>query len=95
MPTCSTPITRTLDTNEKIYDAPYYNANNQIKQGTFTLGNFDYTHVFENKSSLTASFLYEYDDLYGTTHNHNLTEPGGHCFNMYRIRTRNQLMDTG
>jgi len=67
----------TLDTHQKIYDAPYYNANNQIKQGTFTLGNFDYTHVFENKSSLTASFLYEYDDLYGTTHNHNLTEPGG------------------
>ena len=67
----------TLTTNRKIYDAPYYNANNQIKQGTFTLGNFDYTHIFENKSSITASFLYEYDDLYGTTHNHNLTEPGG------------------
>lgn len=67
----------TLDTNHKIYDAPYYNANNQIKQGTFTLGNVDYTHVFEDKSSLTTSFLYEYDDLYGTTHNHNLTEPGG------------------
>lgn len=67
----------TLDTNSKIYDAPYYNANNQIKQGTFTLGNFDYTHIFEDKSSLTASILYEYDDLYGTTHNHNLTEPGG------------------
>lgn len=68
---------RTLDTNEKIYEAPYYNANKQIKQGTFTLGNFDYTHIFSNKSSLTASFLYEYDDLFGTTLNYNLTEPGG------------------
>lgn len=67
----------TLDTNNKIYDAPYYNANKQIKQGKFTLGNFDYTHIFVNKSSLTASFLYEYDDLYGNTHNRNLTEPGG------------------
>ncbi len=67
----------TANTKVKIYDAPYYNANNQIKQGTFTLGNFDYTHRFLNESSIKASFLYEYDDLYGNTHNHNLTEPGG------------------
>ena len=67
----------TIDTGEKIYDAPYYNANNQIKQGTFTLGNFDYTHKFQNESSIKASFLYEYDDLYGNTHNRNLTEPDG------------------
>ncbi len=67
----------TFTTGTKIYDAPYYNANNQIKQGTFTLGNFDFTHFFNNESSLKASFLYEYDDLYGNTHNHNLTEPGG------------------
>jgi len=67
----------TLDTNEKIYDAPYYNANKQIKQGTFTLGNIDFTHIFGNQSTLTASVLYEFDDLYGTTHNRNLTEPGG------------------
>ncbi|MCK3686305.1 TonB-dependent receptor [Maribellus sp. YY47] len=67
----------TLDTHEKIYDAPYYNANNQIKQGTFTLGNIDFTHTFEDQSSVTASALYEYDDLYGNTHNRNLTGPGG------------------
>ncbi len=67
----------TADTREKIYDAPYYNANKQIKQGTFTLGNIDYTHSFANKSELTASFLYEYDDLHGNTYNRNLTEPGG------------------
>ncbi len=67
----------TLNTGEKNYDAPYFNANNQIKQGTFTLGNFDYTHFFSDESSLKASFLYEYDDLYGNTLNHNLTMPGG------------------
>ncbi len=67
----------TLDTNEKIYDAPYYNANKQIKQGTFTLGNIDFTHIFEDESSVTASVLYEYDDLYGNTHNRNLTAHGG------------------
>lgn len=69
--------TWTLDTNEKISDSPYYNANKQTKQGTFTLGDIDFTHVFENESSLALSFLYEYDDLFGTTHNRNLTEPGG------------------
>ncbi len=44
----------TLNTGAKIYDAPYFNANNQIKQGTFTLGNFDYTHIFNNNSSLKS-----------------------------------------
>lgn len=74
----------TLNNGEKIYDAPYYNANKQIKQGTFTLGDFDYTHIFADKSSITASFLYEYDDLYGTTHNRNLDEPGGTSFQYVR-----------
>ena len=36
-----------------------------------------HTHIFASRSSITASFLYEYDDLYGTTHNRNLSEPGG------------------
>ncbi|MGW8315473.1 MAG: outer membrane beta-barrel protein [Bacteroidales bacterium] len=72
-----TNSTWTLDGQVKIADNPYYNANKQIKQGTFTLGNVDYTHLFANKGSLTASFLYEYDNLHGTTHNRNLTEPGG------------------
>ncbi len=69
--------TSTLDTDLLLSENPYYNANKQIKEGTFTLGNFDYTHTFYKKSSLTASFLYEFDDLYGTTHNSNLTEFGG------------------
>ncbi len=72
-----TNSTWTLDPHEKIAENPYYNANKQIKQGTFTLGNIDYTHLFANQSSLTASFLYEFDNLHGTTHNRNLTEPGG------------------
>jgi ferric enterobactin receptor len=72
-----TNSTWTLDTDQKIAEHPYYNANKQIKQGTFTLGNLDYTHLFADQSSITASFLYEYDNLHGTTHNRNLTEPGG------------------
>ncbi len=66
-----------LDSQVNIADNPYYNANKQIKQGTFTLGNVDYTHLFANQGSLVVSFLYEYDNLHGTTHNRNLTEPGG------------------
>lgn len=66
-----------LSSGSKIYDLSYYNANKQVKEGTFTLGNFDYTHIFTDKSTLTASFLYEFDDLYGNTFNYNLTEPGG------------------
>ena len=60
-----------------IYRFDYYNPNKQIKQGTFTLGNLDYTHTFANRSELTISGLYEYDDLYGNTHNRNLTRPDG------------------
>lgn len=66
-----------LSSGAKIYDAPYYNANNQIKEGTFTLGNFDYTHTFDDQSKLLFSALYEFDDLYGNTHNRNLTSLGG------------------
>lgn len=67
----------TYDTNEKIYNLTYYNANNQVKEGTFTLGNLDYTHTFTDRSAITFSALYEYDNLYGTTHNRNFDEPGG------------------
>ena len=72
-----TNSTWTLDTDINIDEHPYYNANKQIKQGSFTLGNIDYTHLFANQSSITASFLYEFDNLHGTTHNRNLTEPNG------------------
>jgi outer membrane receptor protein involved in Fe transport len=70
----------TLDTNSKISDFDYYNANKQVKEGSFTLGNLDYTHTFKDTSTLTLSFLYEYDNLYGNTYNSNLTKPGGDMF---------------
>jgi outer membrane receptor protein involved in Fe transport len=70
----------TLDTNTKISEFDWYNANKQVKEGSFTLGNLDYTHTFKDTSELTFSFLYEYDNLYGNTYNSNLTEPGGDLF---------------
>ncbi len=50
----------------------YYNANNQAREGAFTLGNIDFTHTFKDKSALTASILYEGADLHGGTTNNNL-----------------------
>ena len=70
----------TLDTNQKISEFDWYNSNKQVKEGSFTLGNLDYTHTFNDTSALTFSFLYEYDNLYGNTYNSNLSEPGGDLF---------------
>ncbi len=70
----------TLDTNEEISRFNYYNANKQVKQGTFTLGNVDYKHTFKDTSAITFSFLYEYDNLHGNTFNYNMTKPGGEVY---------------
>ncbi|MDB5004902.1 MAG: TonB-dependent receptor [Mucilaginibacter sp.] len=67
--------TSNLATNTLIKSTTYYNSNLQTKEGTFNLGNFDYTHTFADKSSLTASLLYEHDNLYGGTQNRNLKYP--------------------
>jgi ferric enterobactin receptor len=64
-----------INTGEKMSDFSYFNSNLQTKQGDFILSNFDFTHSFQNKSVLTASFLYEYAGLYGNTKNLNLSYP--------------------
>jgi len=64
-----------VSTGQQISANNYYDANNQARNGTFTLFNIDYTHTFNNKSSLTASLLYEGADLNGGTTNNNLTSP--------------------
>ena len=56
-------VTKTdLSDGTIIRQSQYFNSNLQTKEDNIYLGNFDYTHTFQNKSSLTASFLYEYDD---------------------------------
>ena len=62
-----------VNNNSFISQNTYYNANNQAREGTFTLGNIDYIHSFKDKSSITASLLYEGADLHGGTSNNNLT----------------------
>lgn len=78
-----------LSTGGNIRNYTYYNSNLQTKAGSFTLGNFDYSHTFENKSSLSTSLLYEYANLYGDTRNRNLGYPDiqdtlQYVFNPYR-----------
>ena len=69
-----------LETGNANYEVNYYNENKQIKQGTFSLANLDYSHLFQNNSVLSFSGLYEYDDLTGNTHNRNMDIPGGTIF---------------
>jgi ferric enterobactin receptor len=58
-----------------IKSTTYFNSNLQTKEGTFNLGNVDYTHTFTDKSSLTAGLQYEHDNLHGATLNRNLKYP--------------------
>ncbi|OMP79113.1 TonB-dependent receptor [[Flexibacter] sp. ATCC 35208] len=67
--------TSNLSTGALINSTTYLNSNLQTKEGTFNLGNLDYTHMFANKSSLTAGLQYEHDNLYGGTLNRNLKYP--------------------
>jgi outer membrane receptor protein involved in Fe transport len=67
-------VTKTdLQDGSVIQQSQYFNSNLQTKEDNIYLGNFDYMHTFQNKSALTASVLYEYDDLSGNTKN--LNEP--------------------
>ncbi|NMN36373.1 TonB-dependent receptor domain-containing protein [Pedobacter sp. SG918] len=84
-----TNSTSDLSTGVPIRSTTYYNSNLQTKEGTFTLGNLDYTHTFADKSSLTASLLYENANLYGNTRNRNLGYPNTtdtiqYVFNPYK-----------
>ncbi|MEJ7692688.1 TonB-dependent receptor [Daejeonella sp.] len=67
--------TSNLTTNALQRSTTYFNSNLQTKQGNFTLGNFDYTHKFSDKSTIAVSALYERARLYGNTSNKNLNHP--------------------
>ncbi|MDP4284316.1 MAG: TonB-dependent receptor [Bacteroidota bacterium] len=64
--------TSDLTTGNLIRNSPYYNKNLETKEGNFTLGNLDYTFTFKDKATLSASILYEKDNLYGNDKNLNL-----------------------
>lgn len=60
---------------ERTYTFQYFNENLRIRRGDFVLGSFDYSHVFDDQSKLSTSFLYEYTLLGGPTTNLNLAWP--------------------
>jgi iron complex outermembrane receptor protein len=60
---------------DRIYTLQYFNDNTQNRRGDFILGSLDYSHIFENSSKLSTSFLYEYTMLGGPTINQNLGYP--------------------
>jgi outer membrane receptor protein involved in Fe transport len=67
--------TKDFTTNNIIHQLTYFNSNLQTKEGNFILGNFDYNHIFDNKSSLTSSVQYERANLFGNTINNNFNYP--------------------
>jgi len=81
--------TSDLATGDLIRNSPYYNHNLETKEGNFTLGNIDYTYTFHNHATLSASLLYEKDNLYGNDKNLNrvTSKPGAdtiqYVFNPY------------
>lgn len=64
-----------ITSGEQVRSTTYFNSNLQTRKGNFYLGNFDYTRRFRNKSTLTASALFERARLYGNTWNRNLAYP--------------------
>lgn len=59
-------------TGQVIGRANYFNSNLARKQGEFYTADLDYTHTYENKATLSAGVLYEYDKIGGFTKNRNL-----------------------
>lgn len=55
----------------------YFNENLRVRRGDFLIGALDYTHQFQDQSSLRISALYEHTILGGPTDNVNLPCPGG------------------
>ncbi|MFY0654914.1 MAG: TonB-dependent receptor [Cyclobacteriaceae bacterium] len=63
------------DPGNTLHEIQYYNHNLRIRRGDFVLGSVDYKHVFESKSELSTSLLYEYTLLGGPTENFNESWP--------------------
>ena len=59
----------------RVYEFQYFNHNLRKRKGDFVLGSLDYSHLFNDKSKISTSFLYEYTLLGGPTTNDNLGFP--------------------
>ena len=66
--------TTSSSTGQVINRINYFNSNLVRKTGEFYTANLDYQHTFENKATLSAGGLYEYDYIGGFTANRNLNQ---------------------
>ena len=64
-----------LNTGEEFGQNTYFNENLRVRRGDFFISSLDYIHTFKNKSSLSASILYEYTMLGGPTDDVQLRYP--------------------
>ena len=64
-----------LNSGNRAYTFQYFNHNTRERKSDVVLGNIDYKHIFDNKSTFAASLLYEYTILGGPTVNQNLGFP--------------------
>ena len=64
-----------LNSGNRAYTFQYFNHNTRERKSDVVLGNIDYKHIFDNKSTFAASLLYEYTLLGGPTVNQNLGFP--------------------
>lgn len=66
--------TTNVQTGQVIGRTSYFNSNLVRKKGEFYTANIDYLHTYENKGTLSAGALYEYDKISGFTKNRNLNK---------------------
>ncbi|MGP1991900.1 TonB-dependent receptor domain-containing protein [Zobellia laminariae] len=78
---------------ERFYTFQYYNHNLRTRKSDFALGSFDYSHVFDNTSKLSTSFLYEYTLLGGPTESDNLGEPDRNIIYQQEYNTNNNPLN--
>lgn len=78
---------------DRIYTFSYFNHNLRTRKGDFVLGSFDYSHIFNNNSKLSTSFLYEYTLLGGPTENDNLGFPDSNIFYQQEYNTNDNPLN--
>lgn len=87
--------TSDLTTNTLLRQLNYFNSNLQTKEGEFLVGSLDYVHTFHDKSTLSASAMYEHANLVGNTLNKNINLPDKNMVFQQVINPyTNQLVDT-
>jgi outer membrane receptor protein involved in Fe transport len=79
-----------LATGQLLGKRVYFNSNLVRKGGRFYTTNLDYAHTFNNKATVNAGALYEYDLIDGFTSNRNLNQNNYRDTLQYSYSTTNR-----